>query len=379
MCSSDLHQRIGITHRHTQVAQHSGGGGLAQSPQLVVWYRLDETGGTTCNDSSGNGLNGIFEGNPKIGVPGAAPGTNTAVHFDGVDDRGVIKGAPLIADLRKQLSAACWMKADLLNGVQRFFGNDGSWTWGITGTAMRFTTRGVLDYDLQASLSTGVWYHVAVVFDASYDCTFYLDGLPIGTVSGSKGANPPLDFWHIANKDPGPPEWFNGVLDDIQVYKGVLTDAQILYLYDNPGQTLSNTVGTNYCGPANIHSGGTAGVMSGWGSAQVAQNNLSVTASSLPPGEFGYFITSQTQGFRPFPGSSQGNLCLGGKIGRFVKQLSGTGSGGTVTVALDLTAFPMSRQVPVQPGETWNFQFWFTDTNPTATSNFTDGLSVLFQ
>jgi hypothetical protein len=353
--------------------------GLAQSPQIAAWYRLDEASGTTCNDSSGSGLNGIFEGGPTIGVPGAAVGTNTAVHFDGTDDRAVIKSGPPLADLREQLSAACWMKADLLTGIQRFFGNDGSWTWGVTGTSMRFTTRGILDYDLQASLSTGVWYHVAVVFDASYDCTFYLNGLPIGGVSGSKAANPALDFWHIANKDPGPPEWFNGALDDIQIYKGVLSDAEILYLYDNPGQILSSAVGTNYCGPANKHSGGTAGVMSGWGSGQVAQNNLSFTASSLPAGEWGYFITSQTKGFRPFPGGSQGNLCLGGKMGRFVKQLSGTGSGGTVTVALDLTSFPMGPQVPVQPGETWNFQFWFTDSNPAATSNFTDGLSVLFQ
>ena len=352
--------------------------GLAQTPQLVAWYKLDEASGTTCNDSSGSGLNGIFEGGPKMGVSGAAVGTNTAVHFDGIDDRAVIKGNPAIAGLREQLSAACWMKADLLTGIQRFFGNDGSWTWGLTGTSMRFTTRGILDYDLSAPLSTGVWYHVAVVFDANYDCTFYLDGLPIGGASGTKRANLALDFWHIANKDPGPPEWFNGILDDIQVYSGVLNDTEVLYLYDNPGQTLSSAVGTNYCGPANKHSGGTAGVMSGWGSTQVAQNNLSLTASSLPPGEWGYLIASQTKGFRPFPGSSQGNLCLGGKMGRFVKQLSGTGAAGTVTVTLDLTSFPMGPQVPVQPGETWNFQFWFTDSNPTATSNFTDGLSALF-
>ncbi|MEO2162075.1 MAG: LamG domain-containing protein [bacterium] len=353
--------------------------GLAQSPQIAAWYKLDEASGTTCTDSSGSGLNGIFEGGPTMGVPGAAVGTNTAVHFDGTDDRAVIKSAPPLADLRDQLSAACWMKADTLTGIQRFFGNDGSWTWGITGSSMRFTTRGILDYDLPASLSIGTWHHVAVVFDASYDCTFYLDGLPIGGVSGSKGANPALDFWHIANKDPGPPEWFNGVLDDIQIYKGVLTDADVLYLYDNPGQILSSAVGTNYCGPANKHSGGAGGVMSGWGSGQVAQNNLSLTASSLPAGEWGYFVTSQTQGFQPFPGGSQGNLCLGGKMGRFVKQLSATGTAGTVTVSPDLSSFPMGPPVSVQPGETWNFQFWFTDSNPAPTSNFTDGLSVMFQ
>ncbi len=30
-------------------------------------------------------------------------------------------------------------------------------------------------------------------------------------------------------------------------------------------------------------------------------------------------------------------------------------------------------------GESWNFQAWFRDKNPGNTSNFTDGVSVLFQ
>ena len=34
--------------------------------------------------------------------------------------------------------------------------------------------------------------------------------------------------------------------------------------------------------------------------------------------------------------------------------------------------------IAIQSGETWNFQAWFRDSNPTATSNFTDGLEIQF-
>jgi hypothetical protein len=105
-------------------------------------------------------------------------------------------------------------------------------------------------------------------------------------------------------------------------------------------------------------------------------NSLALTASAMPINEFGYFICSQTQGFKPGPGGSQGNLCLGGKIGRFSKQLQSSGSAGTIAINVDLNALPVWRNQSVLAGETWHFQAWFKDG---ASSNFTDGLSVLFQ
>jgi hypothetical protein len=39
---------------------------------------------------------------------------------------------------------------------------------------------------------------------------------------------------------------------------------------------------------------------------------------------------------------------------------------------------PPPVQSSVLPGDTWNFVAWFRDKNPTNTSNFTDGISILF-
>jgi hypothetical protein len=139
-------------------------------------------------------------------------------------------------------------------------------------------------------------------------------------------------------------------------------------------------LGTNYCGPANTNSSGQSAVISATGFTIVAANNLTLTVSQLPLNQFGYFLNSDTQGFIPFPGGSQGNLCLGGFIGRHTKQLGNSGSSGVLSIAVDLANLPRpSGPYQVLAGETWNFTCWFRDKNPTATSNFSDGISITFQ
>jgi len=82
----------------------------------------------------------------------------------------------------------------------------------------------------------------------------------------------------------------------------------------------------------------------------------------------------------PGVGGSQGTLCVGPSVGRVVGGVVfQAGPTGTVSVAADLGALPTpAGAVSVQPGETWNFQAWFRDANPSQTSNMTDAVSVTF-
>ena len=141
-------------------------------------------------------------------------------------------------------------------------------------------------------------------------------------------------------------------------------------------------VGTSYC-TANPNSTGNAGVISATGSALAAGNNVTLTADQLPLNAFGFFLTSQSQGLVMNPGGSQGNLCLGGSIGRYVGpgQIKNSGAAGSIELLLDLTQTPTPMGlVQVNAGETWNFTTWHRDSSPGgATSNFTDGVSILFQ
>ena len=114
----------------------------------------------------------------------------------------------------------------------------------------------------------------------------------------------------------------------------------------------------------------------------VADDDLTLEASSMPLHTSGYMLASLDEGFAAQPGGSQGNLCLGGAIGRYVGpgQVLNSGSAGAFSLALDLTNTPQpTGGVSVQAGETWSFTTWHRDAvGGTTTSNFTDGLEITF-
>jgi hypothetical protein len=143
-------------------------------------------------------------------------------------------------------------------------------------------------------------------------------------------------------------------------------------------------VGDTYCGPAVPNSTGQAAELRASGSVDVSVNRMSLNASGLPANSFGYFLTSQLQGFTTSVPGSVGTICLASPIGRFIdaSEIRQSSQAGTFSLDIDLTAIPtpVFGRVPVAPGETWNFQAWYRDVDGAggATSNFTDGLSVVF-
>ncbi len=137
-----------------------------------------------------------------------------------------------------------------------------------------------------------------------------------------------------------------------------------------------NPIGANYCGPAMPNSTGLPAVISAFGSQLVSDNDVTLFASPVPPGQFGYFLNSQVGcgwlGCPPVPF----HICLSGPIGRHF--LPGqVQTGPTISITLDLNAIPTPTGfVAVQPGATWHFQCWYRDLGNT--NNFTDAVSVTF-
>ena len=147
----------------------------------------------------------------------------------------------------------------------------------------------------------------------------------------------------------------------------------------NPGAP--GGIGTGYC-TAVPNQTGVPGLLAALGSVDVASNDVTLSASSLPASSFAFFITSQMQGFVTNPGGSAGNLCVAGSIGRYVGpgQIQQVNADGRVELALDLNMTPQpTGPVAVQPGESWNFQTWYRDfAGGMATSNFTNGYTITF-
>jgi len=138
-------------------------------------------------------------------------------------------------------------------------------------------------------------------------------------------------------------------------------------------------LGTQFCTPAQTNSSGGNASLSALGNYYVAENEMMLKASNMPAQQFGYFLVGSSAASIAITGS-QGILCIGGNIGRYNRtgQIQATGTSGDFELVIDPSQLPTVPSLAVMPGETWHFQAWFRDQNPTSTSNFTDGLMIQF-
>ena len=98
-----------------------------------------------------------------------------------------------------------------------------------------------------ATISTGVWTHVACSFDSTSGFNMYIDGsLSNGTINGTVGAaRTSTRNLQIGRLGSGSAWYYslNGTIDDVRLYPTVLTQAQITTDMNN---------GTNYSSPGTI-------------------------------------------------------------------------------------------------------------------------------
>lgn len=128
------------------------------------------------------------------------------------------------------------------------------------------------------------------------------------------------------------------------------------------------------------NSTGQGGLLTVVGSTFVVDNAVVLRAERLPANSFGYFLTSAVSGFVAQPGGSQGNLCLGGAIGRYSGNVLGSGAAGSFSLGIDPSSTPTpTGSVTIAAGQTWHYQCWHRDANPQVTSNFTGAVGVTYR
>ncbi|MEZ6014680.1 MAG: hypothetical protein R3F49_06180 [Planctomycetota bacterium] len=142
-------------------------------------------------------------------------------------------------------------------------------------------------------------------------------------------------------------------------------------------------IGAIVCIQPAPNSSGLPGAISAHGSTLAADRALRLTAQQLPHQALTFFLVSRTLTTPTVPPASQGVLCLGGNVGRFVGpgQILNSGPAGAAELDVDSAALPTPfGPVAVNVGETWVFQAWHRDSvGGAATSNFTSALAVTFR
>lgn len=137
--------------------------------------------------------------------------------------------------------------------------------------------------------------------------------------------------------------------------------------------------GSSLCSVATANSTGAPAELTMIAESNSIGTALTAQVVGLPAGQFSLLLASRTSTAPFIPPTSQGNLCLSGGVLRFHAQAAAASAEGWFFADVDTTNLPSSPAGPVLPGETWHFQSWYRDLNPTNTSNFTNAVSITFQ
>lgn len=223
-------------------------GDLVPDTQTGYWP-LNETGGTTALDLSGNNRNGTLSGNPTVG---AGSLRDKAWDFEQDDatpnsdyiDCGTVPGSAAA------LTVMFWMKPDQADRnmipVSKFAA-DSSGPNMTKGWAIRLRDDGDIKFRVggeyaNTEISAGAgtygtnWTHIAATF-ASGTAKLYVNGVLKATATGITtrsvdNGTTPLRF---AKNAAGTVETYDGLLDDVQIYSAALDQNQIQGLMGGSG------------------------------------------------------------------------------------------------------------------------------------------------
>lgn len=206
----------------------------ADTSGLIGWWKLDGIESGLVLDSSGLDNHGVVLGNPQS-VAGYFGG---ALSFDGLDDY-IDCGSDASLMSVDSVSVAAWIKPGALGGARRIASSDdglvGGYTLGVyhddriefgiqvggnTPTLNRDVPGGtVLEQDL--------WYHVVGVYNKGYGIRTYVNGALDRELKTSKVAGISAGPLLLGRGLPGEENGWQGLLDDVRVYRKALTADEI--------------------------------------------------------------------------------------------------------------------------------------------------------
>lgn len=215
---------------------------LRQDANIVSYYRMEGNGNDDLGTNNGTASNVTFNtSNGKYVQGGGFNGTSSVVT---VADSASLK-------ITGNLTICGWINLTSTAGTQMIFekGNSDSianqdYVLAISGgVVVGVVSNGTTnkEADGATSLSTGTWYHVALVFVPSTSVTVYLNGKQDGqnTTSIIASIQSTTHAAAIGRDGSASSRWFSGAIDDLAIFSRALSQAELLQLIANRGLSAS--------------------------------------------------------------------------------------------------------------------------------------------
>ena len=165
-----------------------------------------------------------------------------SVNFDGTNDKVSIPYDASL-DITGALSITAWVKFDSIGSFPMIYAK-GKYSDDLAGYQFYVFSPGgqaqLVFYDGgsggapsygSTSLSTGVWYHVAVTRSASRGITLYLNGSPDGTDTRTGSPSTGTLDINIGSDYGG--NYLDGLIDEVAVFNSVLSASDISSIYNS--------------------------------------------------------------------------------------------------------------------------------------------------
>lgn len=219
---------------------------LDDSPYL--YWKMDETSGTTVDDSSGNNRDGTYVNSPTLNQTSLI-NEGKSVDFDGSNDR---IDYTLPANFTGSFTIELWFECDDVTKYNNLFG---AWTAnsnGNYGTNIQITDSGTLDINIARTdfnfwlvnaggygpISANTRYHLALVANASTnEARLYINGSQSGSTMTWSTSDPVIgasgktfrvaQVGSVTNSNT-----FDGQIQNFAIYSSALSGARILAHYN---------------------------------------------------------------------------------------------------------------------------------------------------
>ena len=220
------------------------------SAELVGQWKLDDGGGTTAMDASGNGNNGTLEADPTV-VDGqfgqALAFDNSRVTIPASDSltAELFQGSfTLSAWINPTRTGNTWQqifrawKVDGNSNDTLFINNDGTLSW--RGRVNAAWAGGMCETAANV-VPAGQWTHVAVTGDGT-NFRIYVNGA-LSQESAFQTTDGTNVTYYIGGNPAGATESYAGMVDDLRVYNHALSESDVRSSMENQGSAIVKAYG----------------------------------------------------------------------------------------------------------------------------------------
>lgn len=199
---------------------------------VVAYWPMNENIGTSIADVSGNDNHAVL----LNGGEWLAGKVGAGIRLDGQNDWMLVSdpGAGWILDLSSALTISAWVRPSTTSGQQKLVSKDNIFEFhlghaGAGRYSLRLNNAG--GGAGTTAVTAGQWQHLAASWDGQ-TVRYYFNGQADGSSPFQATLNSNNNHLGIGARPPGS-NFLNGAIDEVRIYDGALSAAEVLALYQD--------------------------------------------------------------------------------------------------------------------------------------------------